>query len=135
MFEHFLAAQAPVYAKVLSELRAGRKRSHWMWFVFPQLRALGRSDTARRFGLSDVEEARAYVGHAILGARLRECVTLAIAIEGASANEVFGSPDDLKFRSCLTLFLAATGERLFQDGLDKFYSGEQDPLTVEALDR
>lgn len=133
MFEHFVTAQAPVYAQVLAELGAGRKRSHWMWFIFPQLRSLGRSETAWRFGLADVEEARAYAAHPVLGARLRECVALANAITGANANQVFGSPDDLKFRSCVTLFLAATGEALFQAALDRFYHGEGDALTLEAL--
>ncbi|MBC7769455.1 MAG: DUF1810 domain-containing protein [Phycisphaerales bacterium] len=135
MFEHFIIAQAPLYPQVLAELRAGRKRSHWMWFIFPQLRALGRSPTAQRFGLEGAVEARAYAAHPVLGARLRECVALAKAIEGRSANEVFGSPDDLKFRSCATLFLAATGEQLFQDALDKYYGGVEDPLTLEALGR
>jgi uncharacterized protein (DUF1810 family) len=133
MFEHFIAAQAPVYDEVLAELRAGRKQSHWMWFIFPQLRALGRSETARRFGLADIEEARAYAAHPLLGARLRECVALAVAVDGASAEQVFGFPDNLKFCSCLTLFLTATGEPLFQDALDQFYSGVRDPLTLEAL--
>lgn len=134
MFEHFIAAQAPVYAQVLTELRAGRKRSHWMWFIFPQLRELGRSETARRFGLAGLEEARAYAAHPLLGARLRECVALAAAIEAASAHEVFGFPDDLKFRSCVTLFLAATGEALFGQALARYYDGEADPLTLQALD-
>lgn len=133
MFEHFIAAQAPVYAQVLAELRAGQKRSHWMWFIFPQLRALGRSATAQRYGLEGLEEARAYAAHPVLGARLRECVALANAIEGKTANEVFGFPDDLKFRSCVTLFLAATGETLFQDALDRYYGGVGDPLTSSGL--
>lgn len=133
MFEHFTAAQAPVYAQVLAELSAGRKRSHWMWFIFPQLRALGRSATAQRYGLEGLADARAYAAQPVLGARLRECVTLANAIEGKTANEVFGFPDDLKFRSCVTLFLAATGEVVFQQALDKFYDGAGDPLTLAAL--
>ena len=135
MFEHFIAAQAPVYAQVLEELRAGRKRSHWMWFVFPQLRELGRSEIALRFGLEDADEARAYAAHAILGARLRESVALVNAIEGASANEVFGFPDDLKFRSCITLFGAATGEPLFHVALDQYYGGAGDALTLAALNK
>jgi uncharacterized protein (DUF1810 family) len=133
MFEHFIAAQAGVYETVLSELRAGQKRSHWMWFIFPQLRALGRSATAQRYGLGGAEEARAYAAHPVLGVRLRDCVALANAIEGKSANAVFGFPDDLKFRSCVTLFLAATGEQLFQEALDRYYGGEGDALTLEAL--
>jgi len=135
MFEAFVTAQAPVYAQVLDELRAGAKASHWMWFIFPQLRALGRSETARRFGLADLEEARAYAAHPVLGPRLRECVALANAVEGKSANAVFGFPDDLKYRSCVTLFFAATGERLFQAALERYYGGEGDPLTLAALER
>lgn len=135
MFEHFIEAQAGVYAQVLTELRAGRKRSHWMWFIFPQLRALGRSTTAQRFGLADLEEAQAYAAHDLLGARLRECVGLANAVEGKTALDLFGPPDDLKYRSCATLFLRATAEQLFRDALDKFYGGAEDPLTLEALAR
>jgi len=135
MFEAFVTAQAPIYAQVLDELRAGAKASHWMWFIFPQLRALGRSETARRFGLADLEEARAYAAHPVLGPRLRECVALANAVEGKSVNAVFGFPDDLKYRSCVTLFFAATGERLFQAALERYYGGEGDPLTLAALER
>lgn len=135
MFEAFVTAQAPIYAQVLDELRAGAKASHWMWFIFPQLRALGRSETARRFGLADLEEARAYAAHPVLGPRLRECVALANAVEGKSANAVFGFPDDLKYRSCVTLFFAATGERLFQAALERYYGGEGDPPTLAALER
>ncbi len=135
MFEAFVTAQAPIYAQVLDELRGGAKASHWMWFIFPQLRALGRSETARRFGLADVEEARDYAAHPVLGPRLRECVALANAVEGKSANAVFGFPDDLKYRSCVTLFFAATGERLFQAALERYYGGEGDPLTLAALER
>jgi len=135
VFEHFIAAQESVYPQVLAELRAGAKRSHWMWFIFPQLRELGRSETARRFGLGGLGEAKAYAAHEILGARLRECVRLANAAEGKSATALFGAPDDLKYRSCATLFLAATGEALFQAALDRFYDGEGDPLTLAALRR
>ncbi|MBL8542319.1 MAG: DUF1810 domain-containing protein [Hyphomonadaceae bacterium] len=135
MFEHFIEAQAGVYTLALAELRAGRKRSHWMWFIFPQLRALGRSTTAQRFGLAGLEEAQAYAAHDLLGARLRECVGLANAVEGKSALDLFGPPDDLKYRSCATLFLRATEEQLFRDALDKFYGGAEDPLTLEALAR
>jgi len=135
MFEHFIAAQAPVYPHVLAELRAGAKRSHWMWFIFPQLRELGRSATAKQYGLGGLGEARAYAAHDILGVRLRECVGLANAVSGKSALELFGPPDDLKYRSCVTLFLAATEEQLFQDALDKYYGGDDDPLTLAALRR
>lgn len=129
MFEHFVQAQDRVYADVLRELRAGRKQSHWMWFVFPQIAGLGASAMAARYALADLDEARAYLADAIVGARLCECVALVNAINGRTAHEIFGAPDDLKFRSCLTLFLLATGESVFRDGLDKFYGGERDPLT------
>jgi uncharacterized protein (DUF1810 family) len=132
-FDHFIAAQDPVYPGVLQQLRAGRKQGHWMWFIFPQLAELGRSTTAKAFGIADLEEARAYAAHPLLGGRLLQCVELASAIEGRSALEVFGSPDDLKLRSCLTLFLAATGEQLFQEGLERFYAGAPDPFTLELL--
>src|SRR5262249_9142466 len=107
--------------------------SHWMWFIFPQLKTLGRSAVAQRFGLADLDEAAAYAAHPVLGPRLRACVGAALAIEGANADQIFGFPDDLKFRSCLTLFLRATGDEIFRTGLAKFYAGEEDPLTLAAL--
>ena len=107
MLDHFVAAQDPVYAGVLAELRAGQKQRHWMWFIFPQLTALGRSDTARRFGLSGLGEARAYLGHPVLGPRLLECTGIVNGVSGRSAHEIFGSPDDLKLRSSMTLFALA----------------------------
>jgi uncharacterized protein (DUF1810 family) len=129
----FIAAQDRVYADVLAQLKAGRKSSHWIWFIFPQLKALGRSGTAKRFGLADLEEAQAYAAHPVLGGRLRECVALATAIEDSGAQEIFGTVDALKFRSCLTLFLRATGEELFRTGLAKYYGGVEDPLTTSLL--
>src|ERR1700712_2865132 len=99
--DRFIDAQASIYEQVLDELRAGRKRSHWMWFVFPQLKGLGRSSTAVFFGLDGLKEAQAYWAHPILGPRLKECVELVCAIRLRTAHEIFGSPDDLKFRSCL----------------------------------
>lgn len=134
MFAHFLEAQERVYGAVTAELRAGEKRSHWMWFIFPQLKALGRSATALRFGLEGLEDARAYAAHALLGARLRECVGLANAVQQRSAEQIFGFPDVLKFRSCLTLFGRATGEAVFRAGLTKYYGGAEDTLTVRELD-
>jgi uncharacterized protein (DUF1810 family) len=137
--ERFVQAQAPVYEQVLDELRAGRKRSHWMWFIFPQLRGLGSSSTAQRFGIASLAEARAYLAHPLLGARLRECAALANAIPGHDATAAFGSPDDLKLRSCATLFLfaaAGTDEaaaELFGQLLEKFFAGGEDPLTRELL--
>lgn len=130
----FVDAQAPAYDVVLGELRAGRKRSHWMWFVFPQLRGLGSSPTAIRFGISSAEEARAYLAHELLGPRLRECARLVARIEGRTAGEVFGWPDELKLRSSMTLFaLVADDDADFVAVLDKFYGGRQDPATVERL--
>lgn len=136
----FLEAQSHCYARVLQELAAGQKTSHWMWFIFPQLKGLGLSATARRFGLSGLEEARAYLAHPLLGSRLRECTRTVLAVEGRTAHEIFGSPDDLKLRSCLTLFARAAvaappaGEnRVFGEALAKYYSGEPDPRTLELL--
>jgi uncharacterized protein (DUF1810 family) len=132
----FLEAQRHCYARVLEELAAGEKTSHWMWFVFPQLRGLGRSATARRFGLAGLEEARAYLAHPLLGERLRECTRLLLPVEGRTAHEIFGSPDDLKLRSCLTLFAAAAAnpaDQVFPAALAKYYGGEPDPLTVQLL--
>lgn len=131
----FLAAQDPVYADVLAELAAGRKTSHWMWFVFPQLRGLGRSALAQHYAIRDLAEARAYLAHPVLGARLRECCRRTEAVEGRTATELFGQPDDLKFRSCLTLFAAASGgEPLFCRLLAKYFAGRDDPATLRLLE-
>ena len=132
--QRFVAAQAPVLEAVRAELAAGRKRSHWMWFVFPQLRGLGVSSTAQHYGIASIEEARAYLAHPVLGARLRECVALMLAVQGRSAHEILGSPDDLKFRSCLTLFAqAAPEEGAFQQALARYYDGVRDERTLAAL--
>jgi uncharacterized protein (DUF1810 family) len=135
----FLEAQQRCYARVLEELAAGAKTSHWMWFIFPQLKGLGASATARRFGLSGLEEARAYLAHPMLGERLRECTRGVLAVEGRSAHQIFGSPDDLKLRSCLTLFAAAASpspeDQVFSAALARYYGGEPDPLTVQLLAR
>ncbi|RYG85134.1 MAG: DUF1810 domain-containing protein [Alphaproteobacteria bacterium] len=142
MFPHFLAAQDPVYSTVLAELRGGDKQTHWMWFVFPQLEALGRSATAKFYGIKDLEAARAYLADPVLGARLRDCVGIVLGVEGRSAHDIFHVPDDLKFRSCLTLFEAAasasgaasTADRdLFAAALEKYYGGIRDPLTLDLL--
>lgn len=123
-----------MYDTVLAELRSGRKRSHWMWFVFPQLAALGRSATARHYGISGLAEARAYLAHPVLGPRLRQCSRLAAAIDGRSAEEVFGFPDNLKLRSSMTLFAHCGEDRAdFDAVLEKFYDGEEDPATVDQL--
>jgi uncharacterized protein (DUF1810 family) len=132
--KRFVDAQAPVYDTVVDELRAGRKRSHWMWFVFPQLRGLGSSPTAVHYGISALDEARAYLDHRLLGPRLRECVGLVNQVQGRSAGEIFGWPDDLKLRSSMTLFARATDDNQdFLALLDKYYGGEQDPETVARL--
>src|SRR4029077_17617591 len=118
--QRFVAAQAQVYAQVRAELARGRKQSHWMWFVFPQLRELGRSETARRYGIASREEAAAYLAHPLLGERLVECTALMLAVEGKSAFEVLGPPDDLKFRSSMTLFAALSPpDSCFAEALDR----------------
>lgn len=129
----FVTAQEPVLAQVRRELGAGQKQSHWMWFVFPQLRDLGHSPVARHYGIASLDEARAYLAHPVLGPRLVECTGLVNAVEGRSAHAVFGNPDDLKFRSSMTLFaLADPGERAFRQALDTYFGGAPDPRT-EAL--
>ncbi len=130
----FVAAQAPVYGSVVEELRGGRKRSHWMWFVFPQLSGLGGSPMAARYGISSLEEARAYLGHDLLGPRLHECARLVNEVRGRSIAEIFGSPDDLKLCSSMTLFGRATNDNGdFVAVLTKYYGGRQDPLTLSRL--
>ena len=132
--ERFVEAQAPVYASVLRELGAGLKTGHWMWFVFPQLKSLGRSSTAHFFGLEDRAEAAAYWRHPLLGPRLVECSRLVLATEGRSAHAIFGSPDDLKLCSCMTLFKAvAPEEPAFRAVLDRFYDGAADTATLDLL--
>ncbi len=132
--ERFVAAQDAVMAAVREELRAGRKRTHWMWFVFPQLRALGRSGTALHYGIASLAEARAYLAHPALGPRLRDCTALVCAAQGRTIHEIFGSPDDMKFRSCMTLFAAADpAAPLFTEALRIFFDGQPDPLTVDLL--
>jgi uncharacterized protein (DUF1810 family) len=134
MLDRFLAAQEPVYACALEELRDGRKRGHWMWFVLPQIAGLGLSDMSRCYGIRDLEEARAYAAHPVLGARLRDCVAATLKHPESTAHQIFGTPDDMKFRSCLTLFLAADPEEaLFRQALKTFYSGEADPGTLKLL--
>jgi uncharacterized protein (DUF1810 family) len=130
----FKTAQAGVIDTALAELRAGRKRSHWMWFVFPQHVALGRSSTARHYGLGGMDEARAYWADAVLGPRLAEGFRAVLGARGRSAHEIFGSPDDLKLRSCATLFEAAVpDEPLFGQVLDACFGAERDPLTLALL--
>jgi uncharacterized protein (DUF1810 family) len=130
----FVSAQAPVIEQVRAELRAGRKRGHSMWFVFPQIAGLGHSDMARRYAIASLDEARAFAAHEILGARLIECAALVVAVKGRSIGEIFGSPDDLKFRSSMTLFArAATDNFVFKDALQKYFGGAEDRATVERI--
>ena len=132
--QRFVDAQERIYDTVIAELTAGRKRSHWMWFVFPQLRGLGSSPTAMRFAISSADEARAYLTHELLGSRLRECARLVSQIEGRSAEDIFGWPDDLKLRSSMTLFARASDDNAdFVAVLEKFYGGELDPETLARL--
>ena len=132
--QRFVDAQASVYARVLSELRSGSKQSHWMWFVFPQIAGLGHSAMAKKYAISSSEEAAAYLNHHVLGPRLRECTSLVNAIEGRSIEDIFGYPDDLKFRSSMTLFVRATQDnREFEDALQKYFQGEPDSATVALL--
>lgn len=133
--ERFVEAQEPVYAQVCAELREGRKRSHWMWFIFPQIRGLGHSPTAQFFAIRSRAEAEAYLEHPVLGVRLRECTALANAVEGRGVSEIFGFPDDLKFRSSMTLFAEiAPDEPVFRQALDRYFGGEPDERTVELME-
>ena len=131
----FLAAQEPQYAQVLDELKRGRKVHHWIWYIFPQLSGLGHSETSRFYGISTLDEAKAYLRHPVLGARLRECTDLVLSVPGRSLVDIFGSVDALKFRSSMTLFTLATTENaLFRAALDKYCDGHPDPLTIELLE-
>lgn len=128
--QRFLDAQAPVYARVCAELQAGRKQSHWMWFIFPQLLGLGQSAMAREYGIASRQEALAYLQHPVLGERLRHCMRLLLGHSGLSAQEILGSTDAMKLRSCATLFASvAVREPVFQQVLDRFYDGEPDSRT------
>ena len=130
----FVQAQEGVYAAALAELRAGRKTSHWMWFVFPQIEGLGRSQTARFFAVKSLAEARAYLAHPVLGERLRQCTAAVLGVAGRTASEIFGSPDDIKFRSSMTLFERAGPDcDLFSDALDRFFEGRRDRMTLDLL--
>jgi len=131
----FVEAQDPVIDSVKQELRSGRKRTHWMWFVFPQIRGLGRSARSRRYAIASREEAEAYLSHPVLGQRLRECTEIVNGLEGSSATDVFGSPDDLKFRSSMTLFAAVADDPTpFEAALKRYYGGDPDPKTLELLE-
>ncbi len=131
--QRFVDAQNPVFEQVRAELGAGHKRGHWIWFIFPQLRGLGHSHMATRFAISSRDEAEAYLNHPILGPRLRECTRLVLLVEGRSINHIFGYPDDLKFRSSMTLFVSTSDNQIFKDALQKCCAGEPDLLTLERL--
>jgi uncharacterized protein (DUF1810 family) len=131
--ERFVDAQAPVYARVLSELRRGRKQSHWMWFIFPQFAGLGHSAMAQRFALRSREEAVGYLGHKVLGPRLRECTALVNSVEGRTIHDILGSPDDLKFHSSMTLFATVSPKPEFTEAITKFYGGTPDRKTLALL--
>jgi uncharacterized protein (DUF1810 family) len=132
--QRFVDAQNPVYERVCAELREGRKRTHWMWFIFPQLAGLGRSSMAVTFAIPCREEAEAYLAHEILGPRLRECTRLVNNVQGRAISEIFGYPDDLKFHSSMTLFANVTSENhIFLGALGKYFSGKFDPQTIAKL--
>jgi uncharacterized protein (DUF1810 family) len=129
----FVSAQAAVYPEALAELKEGRKRTHWMWFVFPQIAGLGVSPTARRYAIRSLDEARAYLAHPVLGPRLEECARAVLGVDGKTAEDIFGYPDDLKLRSSMTLFArAADDPGVFQAVLDRYYDGP-DPKTLDLL--
>lgn len=132
--KRFVVAQDPVFAQVRSELRKGRKRGHWIWFIFPQIEGLGSSHCARYFAISSKEEAKAYLNHPVLGPRLRECSRLVNLVDGRPVCHIFDYPDDLKFKSSMTLFANATlDNQVFRDALQKYFGGELDQLTLERL--
>ena len=134
--ERFISAQAAIYGGVLAELRSGRKRTHWMWFIFPQIEGLGHSATTMHYAIKSIDEARAYLNHPVLGPRLRECAEAVLAVEGRRASEIFPYPDDLKLKSSMTLFAAASEPgSVFVRVLDKYFAGNQDERTLQLLKR
>jgi uncharacterized protein (DUF1810 family) len=132
--DRFVTAQTDTYETALNEVRRGQKRSHWMWFIFPQIDGLGHSATARHYAISSLAEARAYLAHPMLGVRLRTCVGALQDLVGTSAEAVFGAVDAMKLRSSLTLFARAGEERLFYAALERWFEGQEDPATLELLD-
>jgi uncharacterized protein (DUF1810 family) len=133
----FTSAQESVYGTVLAELRNGRKRTHWIWFIFPQIDGLGFSSTSKYYAIKSMKEARAYLNHPVLGARLKECSEAVLAVDGRSVSEIFGYPDDMKLKSSMTLFASAAGDpdSLFIRVLDKYFHGERDGKTVQILEK
>ena len=134
VLDRFLQAQEPVWPRVIAELQAGKKRTHWMWFVFPQIKGLGRSDMAQRYAIQSVAEARAYLAHPVLGSRIHECCHILLGLKTSLALDVFGTPDDLKLRSSMTLFGDASPPgSVFDAVLHKYFAGHKDPLTLDLL--
>lgn len=131
--DRFVRAQAADYERALSELRDGKKRSHWMWYVFPQIEGLGHSPMSHRYSIKGAAEARAYLDHPVLGTRLRECAAVVHGIVGRLALEIFGSPDDLKLRSCATLFARTSDDGVFEQILQKYFDGQPDKETLRLL--
>jgi uncharacterized protein (DUF1810 family) len=132
--ERFVEAQAPVYRKVVAELEAGRKATHWMWFIFPQIAGLGHSAMAQKYAIASADEAAAYLAHPLLGERLRECSALVAAVAGKEAVDIFDPPDDRKFHSSMTLFAeVAPHEAVFQDNINKYFDGVPDQATTDRL--
>ncbi|MBW7968345.1 DUF1810 domain-containing protein [Bradyrhizobium sp. BR 10289] len=131
--DRFVQAQNPVFSAVRGELARGRKQSHWMWFVFPQVAGLGFSAMSQRYAIGSQAEAEAYLAHPVLGPRLIECTRLVLAVEGRTINAILGPPDDAKFRSSMTLFEAVSDEPIFGDALTRYFAGERDAATLEIL--
>lgn len=132
--QRFLDAQEPVYLRVIAELRAGRKQSHWMWFIFPQIEGLGVSAMTQKYAISSRAEAEAYLAHPVLGPRLRECAQLVASAKGSNITAIMGSPDDMKLKSSMTLFARATDDKApFVAVLDRYYDGEEDSATIARL--
>jgi len=134
--QRFVEAQARDYDSAVRELKSGRKRSHWIWYIFPQIAGLGSSAMSQKYAISSCDEARAYAEHSVLSPRLRECTQLVLDVQGRTAEQIFPYPDDLKFRSCMTLFeRCAADPAIFRAALDKYFGGKPDPLTLEILDK
>jgi uncharacterized protein (DUF1810 family) len=133
--ERFVPAQDPVYSAVLGELGRGRKQSHWMWFIFPQIAGLGFSAMSQRYAISSREEAKTCLAHPVLGPRLIECTRLVLAVEGRTINAILGAPDDAKFRSSMTLFGAASDEPVFDEALTRYFAGDRDSATLQILSK
>lgn len=134
ILSRFLSAQQNIYPQVIKELQAGKKTTHWMWFIFPQIEGLGYSSTAKYYSIKDIEEAKEYINHPVLGKRLLECANILLSINNKSAEEIFGYPDYLKLKSCITLFnYVAPEHKVFADVLQKYFAGQQDERTIHIL--